>query len=72
MKHNNLTHPRLLGVLAAREYILTRKPEKEVAEAIEKLGFRAIKHPGYHGMRLTPQRRRRKNILGKVLATPFL
>ena len=57
-------HPRIVGILAAREYILSRNPGDETLQEIQLLGTRRVQQPCWHGINLGSQV---KNALGNPL-----
>jgi len=56
------------GVVAAREYILSRKPSRALARELEDLREERAWFPCLHGINLPiPQVRKAKNVLGNPL-----
>jgi len=61
-------HPRIVGILAARDYILSRTPAPETVQELKELGTRRAQQPCLHGIDLH-SKRRLKNAIGKPLPT---
>jgi hypothetical protein len=59
-------HPRIVGILAAREYILSRHPAPETVQEIQELGTQRAHQPCLHGINLQV-RLDIKNVLGNPL-----
>jgi len=57
-------HPRIVGILAAREYIMSRNPGDETLQEIQMLGTHRARQPCLHGINLGSQV---KNSLGNPL-----
>jgi hypothetical protein len=58
-------HPRIVGILAARDYILSRNPAPETVQEVQEMGTRRAHQPCLHGINLG--RQVVKNALGNPL-----
>jgi len=59
-------HPRIVGILAARDYILSRTPAPETVQELKELGIQRAQQPCLHGINLH-NKRRLKNAIGRSL-----
>jgi hypothetical protein len=59
-------HPRKVGILAAREYILSRNPGDKTLQELERSGTWKGQMPCLHGINLS-MKRRLKNAIGRSL-----
>jgi hypothetical protein len=60
-------HPRIIGILAAREYILSRTPAPETVQEIKSMGTVQARSSCLYGIKLPPYERKLKNALGNAL-----
>jgi hypothetical protein len=59
-------HPRIVGILAARDYILSRTPAPETVQELKQLGIQRAQQPCLHGINLS-MKLSFKNSLGNPL-----
>jgi hypothetical protein len=62
------SHPRIVGILAARDYILSRTPAPETVQELKELGIQRAQQPCLHGINLS-MKLRFKNAVGRPLPT---
>lgn len=61
----------MVGILAAREYILSRTPAPETVQEVQEMGTRRAHQPCLHGINLH-NKRRLKNAVGNDLPSVSL
>jgi hypothetical protein len=68
--NNNMiatNHPRIVGILAARDYLLSRNPTPETVQEINNMGTKRARNTCLLGMPLQPRLSAPLNVLGNPL-----
>jgi hypothetical protein len=68
--NNNMiatNHPRIMGILAARDYLLSRNPSEDTVKELQELGTKRARKVCLLGMPLQPRLSAPLNVLGNPL-----
>lgn len=60
-------HPRIVGILAARDYLISRNPSEDTVKEIQELGTKRARKVCLLGMPLQPRLSAPLNVLGNPL-----